>query len=225
LEISLKKQVSTTGEFAYQNQFPRVLCGGSPVMAKLKWWQKALFYQIYPRSFADGNGDGIGDLPGAIQRLDYLKDLGVDAVWLSPHYPSPQFDCGYDISDYTGVEPQYGSIDDFKRFLEGAHQRSIRVILDLVLNHTSDQHHWFQESRSSKDNPKRDWYIWRDGVDNGPPNNWYSTFGGPAWSMDSATGQYYYHFFFKEQPDLNWRNPEVKKAHVRRRPLLVGYGC
>ena len=133
-------------------------------MARLKWWQKAVFYQIYPRSFADGNGDGIGDFEGMIARLDYLQDLGVDAVWLSPHYPSPQHDCGYDVADYTGVEPEYGTMDDFRRFLEGAHQRGLRVILDLVLNHTSHQHPWFIESRSSRDSPKRDWYIWRDGV-------------------------------------------------------------
>lgn len=181
-------------------------------MENLKWWQKAVFYQIYPRSFADGNRDGIGDFNGMIDRLDYLKSLGIDALWLSPHYPSPQFDCGYDISDYQGVNPEYGSLDDFKRFLEGAHQRGLRVILDLVLNHTSDQHPWFIESSSSRDNPKRDWYIWRDGKEGGPPNNWYSTFGGLAWELNEKTGQYYYHYFFKEQPDLNWRNPEVKKA-------------
>jgi alpha-glucosidase len=181
-------------------------------MAELKWWQKAVFYQIYPRSFADGNGDGIGDLRGMIQQLDYLRDLGIDALWLSPHYPSPQFDCGYDIADYTDVAPEYGTLDDFREFLDGAHQRGIRVILDLVLNHTSHQHRWFIESSSSRDNPKRDWYIWRDGRDGGPPNNWCSTFGGSAWEYDARTGQYYYHFFFKQQPDLNWRSPEVKQA-------------
>jgi alpha-glucosidase len=181
-------------------------------MTNLKWWQKAVFYQIYPRSFADSTGNGIGDLPGIISRLDYLKDLGIDAIWLSPHYPSPQFDCGYDISDYIGVDPEYGSLDDFHRFLDQAHQRDMRLILDLVLNHTSDQHSWFLESRSSRMNPKRDWYIWKDGKNDGPPNNWYSIFGGSAWEYDPETGQYYYHFFFKEQPDLNWRNPEVKQA-------------
>jgi alpha-glucosidase len=178
----------------------------------LKWWQKAVFYQIYPRSFADGNGDGIGDFQGIIGRLDYLQDLGIDAIWLSPHYPSPQYDCGYDISDYTGVAPEYGTLGTFRHFLEGAHRRSIRVILDLVLNHTSHQHPWFVESRSSRDNSKRDWYVWRDGEDGGPPNNWYSGFGGSAWEHDPITGQYYYHYFLKEQPDLNWRNPEVKQA-------------
>lgn len=181
-------------------------------MPDLKWWQKAVFYQIYPRSFADGNGDGIGDLQGMIEKLDYLQDLGIDAIWLSPHYPSPQFDCGYDIADYTDVEPEYGSLDDFRAFLEAAHQRGIRVILDLVLNHTSDQHPWFQESRSSRDNPKRDWYIWRDGKDGGPPNNWTAAFDDVAWTYDPTTDRWYYHFFFAEQPDLNWRNPEVKQA-------------
>ncbi|MBN2501829.1 MAG: alpha-glucosidase [Anaerolineales bacterium] len=181
-------------------------------MTELKWWQTAVFYQIYPRSFADGNGDGIGDFPGMTAHLDYLQKLGVDALWLSPHFPSPQADCGYDISDYCEVAPEYGTLDDFKQFLDGAHQRNMRVILDLVLNHTSDEHPWFLESKSSRDNPKRDWYIWEDGVDGGPPNNWYSGFGGSAWEYDAATGQYYYHFFLKEQPDLNWRNPEVKQA-------------
>lgn len=181
-------------------------------MAELKWWQKAVFYQIYPRSFADGNGNGIGDFIGMAQKLDYLADLGIDAVWLSPHFPSPNFDVGYDVSDYVDVAPEYGTLDDFKGFLDGAHQRNIRVILDLVLNHTSHLHQWFIESRSSRDHPKRDWYIWRDGKNGGPPNNWYSPFGGSAWEYDPATDQYYYHFFLKEQPDLNWRNPEVKKA-------------
>lgn len=181
-------------------------------MNDLKWWQRAVFYQIYPRSFADGNGDGIGDFPGIISRLDYLQDLGIDAIWLSPHFPSPQFDYGYDITDYTDVEPEYGTLDDFRRFLAEAHQRGIRVVLDLVLNHTSHLHPWFQESRSSRDNPKHDWYIWRDGQNGGPPNNWYSGFGGPAWEHDPLTDQYYYHYFLKEQPDLNWRNPEVRQA-------------
>jgi len=181
-------------------------------MKNLKWWQSAVFYQIYPRSFADGNGDGIGDLGGMIEKLDYLKNLGVDAIWLSPHYPSPQYDCGYDISDYTGVDPDYGTLDQFKILLNEVHKRGMRLILDLVLNHTSDQHPWFLESRSSRDNPKRDWYVWHDGINGQPPNNWNSTFGGSAWEWDEKTQSYYYHFFFKEQPDLNWRNPEVKKA-------------
>jgi alpha-glucosidase len=181
-------------------------------MNDLKWWQKAIFYQIYPHSFADSNGDGIGDFPGITAKLDYLHELGIDGIWLSPHYPSPFYDCGYDISDYTDVGPEYGTLDDFKHFLDEAHRRDIRVILDMVLNHTSDQHAWFRESRSSRDHPKRDWYIWRDGKNSGPPNNWDASFGGSAWEYDPATGQYYYHFFFKEQPDLNWRNPEVKQA-------------
>lgn len=177
-----------------------------------KWWQTAVFYQIYPRSFADSNGDGIGDLPGITAKLDYLHGLGVDAIWLSPHFPSPLFDCGYDVSDYLGVAPEYGTMADFQRLLTEAHGRGMHLILDLVLNHTSHEHAWFRESRSSRDNPKRDWYIWKDGRENGPPNNWYSTFGGPAWEYDEAAGQYYYHYFFKQQPDLNWRNPRVKEA-------------
>lgn len=176
------------------------------------WWQEAVFYQIYPRSFADGNGDGIGDIEGIIRSLDYLQWLGVEAIWLSPHYPSPQVDCGYDISDYYGVAPEYGSLDDFKRLLREMKRRNMRLILDLVLNHTSDQHPWFRESRSSRNNPRRDWYIWQEGRDGEPPNDWCSTFGGSAWTYDAMTGMYYYHFFFKEQPDLNWRNPEVKAA-------------
>jgi alpha-glucosidase len=181
-------------------------------MKKMKWWQQAVFYQIYPRSFADGNGDGIGDFPGMTARLNYLHDLGVDALWLSPHFPSPFLDCGYDISDYTDVAPEYGSLADFTIFLHEAHARGLRVVLDLVLNHTSDQHLWFIESCSSRTNPKRDWYIWRDGRNGTPPNNWASIFGGSAWQYDSLTDQYYYHAFLKEQPDLNWRNPDVKQA-------------
>lgn len=179
---------------------------------ELAWWQKAVFYQIYPRSFADGNGDGIGDYVGMIERLDYLHDLGIDALWISPHYPSPLVDVGYDTSDYTDVAAEYGGLPAFKRFLKEAHERGIRVILDWAINHTSDQHCWFQESRSSRANLKRDWYIWREGKGSGPPNNWYATFGGPAWEYDPTSGEYYYHFFFKEQPDLNWRNPQVRQA-------------
>lgn len=181
-------------------------------MHPLKWWQSAVFYQIYPRSFADGNDDGIGDFAGMTAKLDYLRALGIDAVWLSPLFPSPLLDCGYDIADYTNVAPEYGTLADFTTFVQEAHARGIRVILDLVLNHTSDQHPWFQESRASRKNPKRDWYIWRDGKDGGPPNNWVSIFGGSAWDYDAATGQWYYHAFLKEQPDLNWRNPDVKRA-------------
>jgi alpha-glucosidase len=177
-----------------------------------KWWQKAVFYQIYPRSFADGNGDGIGDFTGITAKLNYLQELGIDAIWLSPHFPSPFIDCGYDVADYEDVGEEYGTLDSFKQFLTQAHQKGMRVVLDLVLNHTSDQHPWFIESRSSRDNPKRDWYIWRDGVAGDPPNNWFSTFGGSAWEFDARTRSYYYHYFFKEQPDLNCRNPAVKEG-------------
>lgn len=181
-------------------------------MSDYSWWHHGTVYQIYPRSFMDSNNDGIGDMRGIINKLDYLQWLGIDAIWLSPHYPSPQVDVGYDISDYVSVNPEYGSLDDFREFLSKAHARDIRVIIDFVLNHTSDQHQWFLESKSSKDNPKRDWYVWRDGDGDNPPNNWESTFGGSAWEYDETTGQYYYHYFLKEQPDLNWRNPEVKQA-------------
>ena len=177
-------------------------------MMDLKWWQVAVFYQIYPRSFADGNGDGIGDLKGMTEKLDYLSDLGIDAIWLSPHFPSPNWDCGYDVSDYTNVAPEYGILEDFKTFLREAHTRKIRVILDLVLNHTSNEHPWFLESKSSRDNPKADWYVWVDT----PPNNWQSCFDGDAWTYAPERDQYYYHYFMKQQPDLNWHNPEVKKA-------------
>jgi alpha-glucosidase len=177
-------------------------------MAELKWWQTAVFYQIYPRSFADGNGDGIGDFKGIIEKLDYLSSLGINAIWLSPHFPSPNWDCGYDISDYTDVAPEYGTLDDFKMFLRESHARGIGVILDLVLNHTSDEHPWFLESKSSRDNPKADWYVWADT----PPNNWQSCFDGEAWTYAPERKQYYYHYFMKQQPDLNWHNPDVKKA-------------
>ena len=178
------------------------------MQTKLKWWQTAVFYQIYPRSFADGNGDGIGDFRGMTDKLDYLSSLGIDAIWLSPHFPSPNWDCGYDISDYMTVAPEYGSLDDFKFFLGESHRRGIRVILDLVLNHSSDEHPWFLESKSSRDNPKADWYVWVDT----PPNNWQSCFDGDAWTFSPERGQYYYHYFMKQQPDLNWHNPAVKQA-------------
>jgi alpha-glucosidase len=181
-------------------------------MDGLHWWKQAVFYQIYLPSFADGSGGGMGDLMGVVQHLDYLQDLGIDAIWLSPHYPSPMHDCGYDIADYTAVGEQFGTMADFRRLLQGAHQRGIRLVLDLVLNHTSDQHPWFIESRQSRSNPKRDWYVWRSGKHHRSPNNWVSRFGGSAWEYDPITGQYYYHYFFKQQPDLNWRNPEVKEA-------------
>jgi alpha-glucosidase len=178
------------------------------MMHEIPWWQKGIIYHIYPRSFADSNGDGIGDLNGILQHLDYLADLGIDAIWLSPIYPSPQKDFGYDVANYTDVDPCYGTLADFDRLLQEAHARGIRVILDLVLNHTSDQHPWFLESRSSRTNPKADWYIWQDRI----PNNWQATFGGRAWTYDPQRGQYYLHLFLPEQPDVNWRNPEVRRA-------------
>ncbi|MBP7354934.1 MAG: alpha-glucosidase C-terminal domain-containing protein [Longilinea sp.] len=177
------------------------------------WWRDGIIYQIYPRSFADSNGDGIGDLNGITARLDYLAELGVDALWLSPISPSPDVDFGYDVSDYVDIDPKFGTLADFDRLLAEAHRRSIHIVLDLVLNHTSDQHPWFQESRQSRAAAKRDWYIWRDPAPGGgKPNNWQSVFGGSAWQWDPHTRQYYLHLFYKEQPDLNWRNPEVRQA-------------
>ncbi len=177
------------------------------------WWQRGVIYQIYPRSFMDSDGDGTGDLEGIRRRLDYLDWLGIDALWLSPICPSPMADFGYDIKDYTDIDPLFGSMEDFERLLHDVHERDMKLIMDLVPNHTSDQHPWFRESRSSRDNPKRDWYIWEDPAPNGgPPNNWLSVFGGSAWTYDEQTEQYYYHAFLEEQPDLNWRNPEVQEA-------------
>jgi alpha-glucosidase len=177
------------------------------------WWKNGVIYQIYPRSFKDSNHDGIGDLQGIIQKLDYLADLGIDAIWLSPIYPSPDVDFGYDVANYVDVDPRYGTLEEFDTLVETAHQRNIKIILDLVLNHTSDQHPWFIESRKSRDNPYHDWYLWHDpSPAGGPPNNWLSWFGGDGWEYDKNLGQYYFHMFYKEQPDLNWRNPEVRKA-------------
>jgi alpha-glucosidase len=177
------------------------------------WWQTGVIYQVYPRSFHDSDGDGIGDLNGIAGKLDYLVSLGVDAVWLSPFYRSPMADFGYDVSNHRDVDPIFGTLDDFDRLVTASHQRGLRLIVDFVPNHTSDQHAWFAESRASRVSPKRDWYVWRDpGPDGGTPNNWLSVFGGPAWSLDAASGQYYLHSFLKEQPDLNWRNPEVEAA-------------
>jgi alpha-glucosidase len=179
----------------------------------MSWWKSGTVYQIYPRSFQDSDGDGVGDLAGIERRLDYLAALGIDAVWISPICPSPMADFGYDVADYCDVDPLFGSLADFDRLLAAAHARGIKVLLDFVPNHSSDRHPWFLESRTSRDNPKRDWYIWRDaGPGGGPPNNWISDFGGSAWEWDEATGQYYYHAFLKEQPDLNWRNPELRAA-------------
>jgi alpha-glucosidase len=178
-------------------------------MKNNSWWCEGVIYQIYPRSFADSNADGLGDLPGIISRLDYLASLGVDAIWLSPFYPTPDKDFGYDISDYCNVDPRFGTLTDFDRLVAEAHQRNIHVVVDMVMNHTSDQHAWFIESRSSRDNPKRDWYIWKD-----KSNNWQASFGGKTWEFDPATGEYFLHLFTREQPDVNWRNPEVRKAQL-----------
>ncbi len=182
------------------------------------WWRNAVFYEIYPRSFADSNKDGVGDLRGITAHLDYLKDLGVDAIWLTPIYPSPQADFGYDISDYEAIDPKYGTMADFDHLIAEANKRHIRVLMDMVMNHTSDKHKWFLQSRSSKTNPYRDWYVWHDGkgqtaTDKGqPPNNWLSVFGGSGWEWDDKTRQYYYHKFYIQQPDLNWNNPKVHQA-------------
>ncbi|MDX9991245.1 MAG: alpha-glucosidase [Anaerolineales bacterium] len=189
------------------------------------WWRDGVIYQIYPRSFSDSNNDGLGDLPGITSRLGYLSHLGVDAIWLSPFYPSPDIDFGYDVSDHCAVDPRFGTLADFDELIREAHQRKIRVVLDLVLNHTSDQHNWFTESRSSRENPKRDWYIWQPpsasprflkkliGMREAP-NNWQSAFGGGGWEYDEKTGEYYFHMFVKEQPDLNWRNPQLRQAQL-----------
>jgi alpha-glucosidase len=170
------------------------------------WWKEAVAYQVYPRSFNDSNGDGIGDINGVTEKLDYLKELGIDVIWICPMYKSPNDDNGYDISDYQAIMDELGTMADFDRLLEEVHARGMKLIIDLVINHTSDEHPWFVESRSSLDNPKRDWYIWRD-----RPTNWESIFGGPAWELDEETGQYYLHIFSKKQPDLNWENPEVRQ--------------
>jgi alpha-glucosidase len=177
------------------------------------WWQRSIFYQIYPRSFQDSNDDGVGDLPGIIARLPYLESLGINAIWLSPIFPSPMADFGYDISAYTDIDPVFGTMADFDALIGAAHAAGLRLILDFVPNHTSDRHPWFVESCSSSNSARRDWYIWRDGAsDGGPPNNWLSEFGGSAWQYDAASGQYYYHAFLAQQPDLNWRNPAVRRA-------------
>lgn len=178
----------------------------------MKWWQDAVIYQIYPRSFQDSNGDGIGDIPGIISRLDYLEELGIDAIWLSPVYESPNDDNGYDISDYRAIHPEFGTMADMDQLIEEAKQRGIRIIMDLVVNHTSDEHQWFVEAKKGRDNPYRDYYIWRDPAeDGGPPNDLKSTFSGSAWEFDEASGQYYLHLFSKKQPDLNWENPKMRQ--------------
>lgn len=180
---------------------------------KRNWWKEAVAYQVYPRSFNDSNGDGIGDLPGLIEKLDYLENLGIDVIWLSPMYPSPNDDNGYDISDYKGIMSEFGTMNDFDQLLSSIHQRGMKLILDLVVNHTSDEHPWFIESKSSKTNAKRDWYIWADPKPDGSePNNWESIFNGSTWEFDESTKQYYFHLFSKKQPDLNWGNPDVRQA-------------
>lgn len=180
---------------------------------KRNWWKEAVAYQVYPRSFNDSNGDGIGDLPGLIEKLDYLESLGIDVIWLSPMYPSPNDDNGYDISDYKGIMSEFGTMNDFDQLLSSIHQRGMKLILDLVVNHTSDEHPWFIESKSSKTNAKRDWYIWADPKPDGSePNNWESIFNGSTWEFDESTKQYYFHLFSKKQPDLNWENPDVRQA-------------
>ena len=178
-----------------------------------QWWQHAVFYEIYPRSFADSNNDGIGDLNGISSKMSYLHELGVDAIWITPCYPSPQVDFGYDVADYRNIDPMYGDLGDFDHLVAAGRKHHVRIILDFVPNHTSDQHPWFLDSKSSRTAPHRDWYIWRDGKAPGqPPNNWVSLFGGSAWTLDSTTNQFYYHFFYPQQPDLNWRNPAVEKV-------------
>ena len=181
--------------------------------ADVPWWQRAVAYQIYPRSFQDSDGDGVGDLRGIIGRLDHLQWLGVDVIWLSPVYPSPQADGGYDVSDYRDIDPLFGTLADFRDLLDAVHERGMRLLMDIVVNHTSDEHPWFVESRSSTDNPRRDWYHWRTApTSGGPPNNWESRFSGSAWQLDPATGEYYLHLFAVQQPDLNWENPDVRAA-------------
>src|SRR5215471_1495002 len=182
-------------------------------MADLAWWQRGIIYQIVVPSFRDSNGDGLGDLAGVVEKLDYLRSLGVDGIWLSPFYRSPLRELGYDFFDHCDVDPRFGTLADFDRLIEEAHRRDLRVILDWVGNHTATDHAWFQESRSSRDNPKRDWYLWRDAKrDGSPPNNWISVFGGSSWEWDTTTEQYYLHTFLRSQPDLNWRNPQVAEA-------------
>ena len=187
------------------------------------WWQTGILYQVYPRSFMDSNGDGIGDLPGILQRLDYVKSLNVKTLWLSPIYPSPMHDFGYDVANYTAVHPMFGTLADFDRLLAATHARGMKLVLDLVPNHTSDEHAWFVASRSSRDNPKRDWYIWRDPApDGGPPNNWLSFFGGPAWTFDAQTGQYYLHQFVKATAGTQLPQPCGPERHAGRDALLAG---
>ena len=199
--------------FAFTLALSSLTFAQMPAPSATPWWQHAVIYEIYPRSFQDSNGDGIGDLNGITQRLPDLENLGVNAIWLTPVYPSPQVDFGYDISNYENIDPMYGTLADFDHLVAEAKRHHIRVLMDMVMNHTSDQHPWFQESRSSRNNPKRDWYVWRDGKAPGvPPNNWQSLFGHSAWTYDKKTQQWYYHKFYTQQPDLNWNNPDVQAA-------------
>ncbi len=188
------------------------------------WWKESVVYQIYPRSFYDSNGDGIGDLRGIIQKLDYLKELGVDVIWLSPVYKSPNDDNGYDVSDYQDIMDEFGTMADWDELLAAMHKRGIKLMMDLVVNHTSDEHPWFQESRKSKDNPYRDYYIWRPGKNGAEPNNWASHFSGSAWEYDETTGEYYLHLFTKKQPDLNWENPKVREEIYKMMDWWLGKG-
>jgi alpha-glucosidase len=208
-----------------------ISAGGSSLTAQQEsaqaapWWRHAVFYEVYPRSFGDSNNDGVGDLNGIAEHIGYLRELGVDAIWITPCYPSPQLDFGYDVSDYRNIDPMYGTLQDFDSLEQKARHDNIRIIMDFVLNHTSDQHPWFLDSRSSRTSAHRDWYIWRDGKPNGqPPNNWISDFGGPAWTFDAKTGQFYYHYFEAAQPDLNWRNPAVEKAMFDVTRFWYGHG-
>jgi alpha-glucosidase len=199
--------------------------GAETAMADGEWWRRGVIYQVYPRSFQDSNGDGVGDLEGIRRRLDYLVWLGVDAIWLSPFYPSPMADFGYDVADYCNVDPLFGDLATFDRLLADAHERGLKLIVDFVPNHSSDEHPWFKESRSSRTNEKRDWYIWRDpGPGGGPPNNWTSDFGGSAWTFDETTAQYYLHAFLAKQPDLNWRNPDVRAVMHDAMRFWLGRG-
>ena len=203
----------SSGELGAQGSTPPPdPTGPGEARADAEWWRDAVFYEIYPRSFQDSDGDGVGDLEGIRSRLDYLADLGVDALWITPFYPSPQVDFGYDVSDYRDVDPRFGTLADFDRLLADTHARGMRVIVDVVLNHTSDQHAWFRESAASRDSARRDFYVWHDPVNGGPPTNWASIFEPSAWTLSEETGQYYYHAFYAQQPDLNWRNPAVERA-------------
>jgi oligo-1,6-glucosidase len=210
---TFSKYLGASAGFALMPQGANAAAGliPTPNDAGETWWKAAVLYQIYPRSFQDSNGDGLGDFPGITSRLGYLQDLGIDAVWVTACFDSPNADNGYDVRDYRRIHPDFGTMDDFEHFMAKAKKHNIRVILDMVFNHSSDEHDWFKQSRSSRDNPYRDFYFWRDPVNGGPPNNWPSFFGGSGWEFDQATGQYYLHHYAVKQPDLNWENPKVRK--------------